>query len=134
MSEPPPSPLETTELIPSNAQMLYIPYNPSLGFQKFLFIQYGLRGDEPGGYALPRSSRQTFRPDQLRNLFTRNVPCVLAQAQWESLDLAICSFLSTVEYDINLERYICMYFPCNILYFYPFWMAGTVLRTRSDAK
>src|SRR5262245_10246967 len=47
---------------PRNSQMLKMPCNPSLGSQMLWLIPYGLRGNEPGGYALPRSSRQTRMP------------------------------------------------------------------------
>src|SRR5215203_4281997 len=62
MSEPPPSPLETSASIPRKPQKLYNPCSPSLGSQKFLLMRYGLRGNEPGGYGFPLSRRQTRRP------------------------------------------------------------------------
>src|SRR5215211_5103788 len=65
MREPPPSPLETTARILLKDHRLYKPYRPSLGFQKLCFIWWGLRGNDPGGYALPRSNRQTRKPASL---------------------------------------------------------------------
>ncbi len=48
--------------IPRNDQTLKIPCSPSLGSQKLRPVSHGLRGNDPGGYALPRSSRQTEHP------------------------------------------------------------------------
>src|SRR5215210_7267801 len=61
MREPPPSPLDTSASSPRKPQKLYNPCSPSLGSQKFFLIRYGLRGNEFGGYAFPRSRRQTRR-------------------------------------------------------------------------
>src|SRR5262249_39044298 len=47
---------------PRNDQTSQMPCMPSLGSQKFRAVSHGLRGKEPGGYALPRSSRQTDLP------------------------------------------------------------------------
>src|SRR5215211_2993782 len=65
MREPPPSPLETTARSLLKDHRLYKPYRRSLGFQKLCFIRWGLRGNDPGGYALPRSNRQTRKPASL---------------------------------------------------------------------
>src|SRR4051795_11266140 len=62
MSEPPPRPLEIRASRPSNDQTSNMPCRPLLGSQKFCFRPHGLRGNEPGGKGLPRSSTQTCRP------------------------------------------------------------------------
>src|SRR5215218_1548926 len=66
MREPPPSPLDTSASSPRKPQKLYNPCSPSLGSQKFFLMRYGLRGNEPGGYGLPRSRRQTRRSASAR--------------------------------------------------------------------
>src|SRR5918997_4090998 len=66
MSEPPPSPLLTTAEIRENDHTSNRPCRPSLGSQKFRAMSWGERAKEPGGYALPRSSRQTSRPASAR--------------------------------------------------------------------
>ena len=44
----------------------YMPWSPALGSQKLDCIACGVRGKEPGGKGLPRSSRQTLRPASRR--------------------------------------------------------------------
>ena len=59
---PPPMPLETTAASPRNDQMLNRPWRPALGSQKLPRMASGLRGNEFGGYAWPRSSTRTLSP------------------------------------------------------------------------
>src|SRR5580704_6630829 len=63
MSEPPPSPLDTTESQPLKCQTSNIPCSPAAGSQKARLISAGVRGKLSGGYACPRSSRMTDKPD-----------------------------------------------------------------------
>ena len=63
MSEPPPSPLDTTESQPLKRQTSNIPCSPAAGSQKARLISAGVRGKLSGGYAWPRSSRMTDKPD-----------------------------------------------------------------------
>src|SRR5437762_3796214 len=59
MSEPPPSPLETSAPSPPNDQTSNSPCRPSLGSHRACENWNGVRGNEPGGHFLPRSSRHT---------------------------------------------------------------------------
>src|ERR1700729_3756543 len=63
MSEPPPSPLDTTESQPLKRQTSNIPCSPAAGSQKARLISAGVRGKLSGGYACPPSSRMTDKPD-----------------------------------------------------------------------
>src|ERR1700729_3765207 len=63
MSEPPPSPLDTTESQPLKRQTSNIPCSPAAGSQKARLISAGVRGKLSGGYACPRSSKMTDKPD-----------------------------------------------------------------------
>src|SRR4051794_36962481 len=74
MSEPPPSPLETSASIPLNDHTLNIPSLPSLGSQRFRAISAGVRGNDPGGYGFPRSSRQTRLPASARRYAVTDPP------------------------------------------------------------
>src|SRR5215211_3052828 len=60
MSEPPPSPLEMTASSPENDHRSKSPCSPSPGSQKFDLKPIGLRGNDPGGYAFPRSRTSTL--------------------------------------------------------------------------
>src|SRR6202043_1459202 len=62
MSEPPPTPAETTACMCENDQMSNSPYVPLLGRQKLLCSSKGVPPNEPGGYGLPRSRTQTLIP------------------------------------------------------------------------
>src|SRR5438067_9458548 len=62
MSEPPPSPLDTSAARRPKYQTSKSPYRPSLGSQNARLNSYGVRGNEPGGHAFPRSKRHTLRP------------------------------------------------------------------------
>src|SRR5215218_6059592 len=59
MREPPPSPLEISASNPENDHRSKSPCRPSLGSQKFDWKPIGLRGNDPGGYLLPRSRTST---------------------------------------------------------------------------
>src|SRR5262245_44454901 len=61
-SDPPPRPLDTMPPRPRKDQTLKSPWSPSLGSHKLRLISHGLRANEPGGYAFPRSRRQTDIP------------------------------------------------------------------------
>ena len=65
-SEPPPSPLATIPPMPRNDQTSKTPCSPSLGSQKLCAMSHGVRGNEPGGYALPRSRTRTDMPASAR--------------------------------------------------------------------
>src|SRR5436309_5148730 len=60
--------------MPLKFQTLNIPYRPLLGSQKFFEKPSGLRGNEPGGYGLPRSSRQTRLPASARRYAVTEPP------------------------------------------------------------
>ena len=49
MSEPPPSPLETSASRPENDHRSNSPCRPSLGSQRLRLKPIGLRGNDPGG-------------------------------------------------------------------------------------
>src|SRR5919199_2820780 len=63
MSDPPPSPLETSAPRPPKLHGSHSPCSPSAGRQNAWSRTWrGVRGNEPGGYGRPRSSRRTLRP------------------------------------------------------------------------
>src|SRR5689334_23050972 len=63
MSDPPPSPLETTAPRPPKLHGSHSPCRPSAGRQNAWSRTWrGVRGNEPGGYGRPRSSSSTSRP------------------------------------------------------------------------
>src|SRR5919199_2269519 len=63
MSDPPPSPLETSAPRPPKLQGSQRPCSPSAGRQNAPSRTWrGVRGNEPGGYGRPRSSSSTLRP------------------------------------------------------------------------
>src|SRR5215218_9522967 len=74
MSEPPPSPLDTSASSPSNDHRSNIPWRPSLGSQKLFFTPSGLRGKDPGGYGLPRSRTRTLRSASARRQAVTDPP------------------------------------------------------------
>src|SRR5262245_6938816 len=60
--------------MPRNDQTLNIPCRPSLGSQKFRAMSAGLRGKDPGGNDLPRSSTQTRCPPSARRYAVTDPP------------------------------------------------------------
>src|SRR6476661_405576 len=74
MSEPPPSPLETTESSPRKWCSSKSPWRPSRGAHSAWRHWRGVRGKLCGGHGRPRSSTRTRAPDSASRCATTDPP------------------------------------------------------------
>src|SRR3954452_19687378 len=97
MSDPPPSPLETTDDSPENDQKSKRPYVPSLGSHALRAISYGERANDPGGSGRPRSRTQTDHPDSARRLAITDPPNPLPTTTASKCSVPVLASPCTVE-------------------------------------
>src|SRR5215203_2813442 len=117
MREPPPRPLDTSASSPRKPQKLYNPCSPSLGSQKFFLIRYGLRGNEPGGYAFPLSRRQTRRPASASRYVITDPPNPDPMTTaWKCVSFILAVHLRRTDpISINVrEEHICLTMSCAL--------------------